>query len=142
MKILIAADHAGFELKEFIKKNFSEEVEWIDFGTFSTESIDYPDLIHPLAKEISLCNNLKGVIICGSANGVAMTANKHPNVRAAICWKKELAILARQHNNANVIALPARFIDENEALNIVKTFFNTDFEGGRHQNRIDKINIV
>jgi len=141
MKILIAADHAGFELKELIKSRFSSFYEWEDFGTYSEKSVDYPDYVHPLAEKISLNDNLMGIIICGSGNGVAMTANKHPNVRAAICWNQEIASLARKHNNANVLALPARFISNEAAFDIINTFFSTDFESGRHLLRVNKINI-
>lgn len=141
MKLLIASDHAGFELKEKIKAHFAAEIEWVDFGTFSSESVDYPDYIHPLAKEISNNPEQKGIIICGSGNGVAMTANKHPNVRTALCWMEDLALYARKHNDANVISLPARFIAFELAVEIVKTFLNTDFEGGRHLKRVEKINI-
>lgn len=141
MKILIASDHAGFELKELIKSQFSSFCEWEDFGTCSWESVDYPDYIHPLAKKIELNVDLKGIIICGSGNGVAMTANKHSNVRAAICWAPEIAALARKHNDANILALPARFISHETAFNIINTFFSTDFEGGRHLLRVNKINI-
>lgn len=141
MKILIASDHAGFELKEKIKDKFSNQVEWMDFGTNSTYSVDYPDFIHPLAKLISQNREEKGIIICGSGNGVAMTANKYPNVRAAVCWLPEIAVLARKHNNANILALPARFISENVAFDIVRAFFMENFDGGRHQNRVEKINI-
>jgi len=141
MKILIASDHAGFELKELIKSQLSSFCEWEDFGTSSCESVDYPDYIHPLAKKIALSEDLKGIIICGSGNGVAMTANKHSNVRAALCWSPEIAALARKHNNANILALPARFISHETAFNIINTFFSTDFEGGRHLFRVNKINI-
>ncbi len=141
MEILIASDHAGYELKERLKKFFESKYRWVDFGTFSTESVDYPDFIHPLAQEIENNPSKMGIIICGSGNGVAMTANKHPNVRAALCWRKEIAELARKHNNANVLSIPARFISEEEAFELVELFFMTNFEGGRHQTRVDKINI-
>lgn len=141
MKLLIATDHAGFELKEKIKDYFRDEITWEDFGTNSSESVDYPDCIHPLADKISQNPDEKGIILCGSGNGVAMTANKHPNVRAAVCWEKELAELARKHNDANVLSIPARFVTENSAMEIVKAFIITGFEGGRHQKRVEKINI-
>lgn len=141
MKLLIASDHAGFELKEKIKARFASEIEWVDFGTYSIESVDYPDFIHPLAEEISKNPTQKGIILCGSGNGVAMTANKYPDVRAAICWMEDLASLARKHNDANVLSLPARFIAFELAVEIVKTFIHTEFEGERHQKRVDKINI-
>ena len=141
--IAIAADHAGFELKEFLKEQLEKEgCKFEDFGTFSTEAVDYPDEIHPLAKSINDGNFKTGVIICGSGNGVAMTANKYKNVRAAICWNEETSKLARQHNNANIIALPARFISRDDALNFVRLFLTTEFEGGRHQRRVDKISTV
>ena len=141
MEILIASDHAGYDLKEYIKDFFKDRFDWVDFGTFSTESVDYSDFIHPLAGEIEKNQEKMGIIICGSGNGVSMTANKHPNVRAALCWKSEIAILSRQHNNANVLALPARFISKEEACDMVNQFFTTAFENGRHQKRVDKINI-
>ncbi len=141
MKVLIASDHAGFELKEEIKFHFSSFCEWEDYGTNSWESVDYPDYIHPMAEKISLNSELMGIIICGSGNGVAMTANKHPNVRAALCWSPEIASLARKHNNANILALPGRFISQEQAFDIINTFFSTDFEGGRHLRRVNKINI-
>lgn len=140
--IPMACDHAGFELKEFLKSKFIERgFEVKDFGAYSSESCDYPDMIHPLAKAINEGEFEFGVIMCGSANGVSMTANKYPFVRCALCWKEEIARLAKQHNNANVIALPARFISQDDALNIFDAWFSTEFEGGRHQKRVDKIAI-
>lgn len=140
--IPMACDHAGFELKEFLKSKFIERgFEVKDFGTYSSESCDYPDMIHPLAKAINEGEFEFGVIMCGSANGVSMTANKYPFVRCALCWKEEIARLAKQHNNANVIALPARFISQDEALSIFDAWFSAEFEGGRHQKRVDKIAI-
>lgn len=141
MKVLIASDHAGFLLKEEIKKQFSSLFEFEDFGTFSEESVDYPDYIHPLASVISADPTQKGIIICGSANGVSMTANKHPNVRAALCWEKDIAELARKHNDANILSLPARFISKETAFEITTIFFETAFEGGRHLTRVEKINL-
>lgn len=141
MKIIIASDHAGYELKEHIIEHFNNEFEWENMGTFSSESVDYPDYAHPLAEKVATGEYEYGILICGTGNGIGMTANKHPGIRAAICWNKEIAALARQHNNANILVLPARFIDENEAFDVVKTFFSTDFEGGRHQRRVEKINI-
>ncbi|MDL2239547.1 ribose 5-phosphate isomerase B [Bacteroidales bacterium OttesenSCG-928-K03] len=138
----IACDHAGFSLKEKIKDLLKNDYEVIDFGTNSEESVDYPDYIHPLASKINKGELTRGIIICGSGNGVAMTANKYPNVRAAICWKEEIAVLARQHNDANILSLPARFISDEEANKIVRAFLNTNFEGGRHQGRVDKINKI
>lgn len=139
--IAIAADHAGFELKKLVKKHLETKYELVDFGTGGTDSVDYPDYVHPLAQAISSEQANRGILICGSANGVAITANKHAQVRAAIAWQVELAQLARQHNDANVICIPARFIDSDLALEIIDAFLNTDFEGGRHQNRVDKIKL-
>jgi ribose 5-phosphate isomerase B len=139
-KLSIGADHAGFELKEQLKsflqsKNYLVE----DFGTHSPDSMDYPDVAHPLAISVEDHSADLGILICGSANGVAMAANKHQGIRAAICWNSELAALARQHNNANVLCLPARFISADEATDIVNAFLETAFEGGRHQRRVDKV---
>ena len=139
-ELLIAADHAGFETKEYITQQLVKDgYTFKDFGTFSTESMDYPDVVHPLATLINQGEYPMGIVICGSGNGVNMTANKYPNVRSALCWNTELAALARQHNNANVLALPARFIDKELALNIAKTFLTSSFEGGRHERRVNKI---
>lgn len=140
--IPMACDHAGFELKEFLKSSLIERgLEIKDFGTYTSDSVDYPDMIHPLAKEINAGNFEFGIIMCGSANGVSMVANKYPNVRCALCWQEEIAQLAKQHNNANIIALPARFISKEKALSIVDAYLNTEFEGGRHQKRVEKIPI-
>lgn len=141
MKIAIGGDHAGFHYKERLiayLKQKSHEIE--DFGPGSDASVDYPDHVHPLASAIASQKSELGVLICGSANGVAITANKHENVRAAICWNGEIAALARQHNNANIICLPARFIAYEYAESLVEIFLTTAFEGGRHQKRVDKIN--
>lgn len=138
--IALAADHAGFELKEYIRKYLdSLNFTFIDFGTYSTESIDYPDVIHPLCESILAHKADVGIIFCGSGNGVNITANKHKGIRSALCWIPEIAKLAREHNNANVIALPARFLNEVTAKEIVDTFLSAEFEGGRHQRRVDKI---
>ena len=138
--IPIGADHAGFTLKEILKKHLkSKGYDVKDFGCFSEESIDYPDYGHPVAEMVENQSGTIGILICGSGNGINMTANKHQGVRSALCWKKEIAELARQHNNANIITLPARFITEEEAIEMVDVFLATEFEGGRHQNRIDKI---
>lgn len=140
--IPMACDHAGFELKEFLKSSLIERgLEIKDFGTYTSDSVDYPDMIHPLAKEINEGIYPFGIIMCGSANGVSMVANKYPNVRCALCWQEEIAQLAKQHNNANIIALPARFISKEKALSIVDAYLNTEFEGGRHQKRVEKIPI-
>ena len=138
-KIAIACDHAGFEYKEIIKKHLEGKFEVEDFGTFSPDSVDYPDFVHPAADSIEQGRNELGILICGSGEGVAITANKHQKIRCALCWMPELASLARQHNNANMIALPARFIASQLATDIVDTFLSTSFEGGRHQNRVEKI---
>jgi ribose 5-phosphate isomerase B len=141
MKVYIASDHAGFEMKEAIKRHFSDKFEWEDLGTHSSESVDYPDYAHPLAEAVAQSPENRAILLCGTGNGVAMTANKHANVRAALCWNTEIAALARQHNNANVVVLPARFVPVEDAFAIVETFFNTPFEGGRHARRVEKINI-
>ena len=141
MKIIIASDHAGYELKEQIVKQFHTEYEWENLGTFSSESVDYPDYAHPLAEKVAAGEYQYGILICGTGNGIGMTANKHAGIRAAICWNKEIAALARQHNDANILVLPARFISTEDAFEVVRTFFSTAFEGGRHQRRVEKINI-
>lgn len=138
--IPIASDHAGFELKECIKNTLEKEgYQFHDYGTFSTDSMDYPDVVHPLAADIDKGTYERGILICGSGNGVSMVANKYPHVRAALCWLPELAVLARQHNDANILALPARFIQKETAIEMVHLFFTTDFEGGRHCRRVEKI---
>ena len=136
----IGCDHAGFELKQAViahLKNKGFDVK--DFGTHSTESIDYPDYGHPVAEMVEQNPDMLGIVICRSGNGINMTVNKHQAIRSALCWNKEIASLARQHNNANIIALPARFISINEGIQMIDVFFSTAFEGGRHQNRINKI---
>ena len=138
-KIAIACDHAGFEYKEIIKKHLEAQFELKDFGTFSPDSVDYPDFVHPAATSVENEENELGILICGSGQGVAITANKHQEIRCALCWEPELAALAKQHNNANMVAIPARFVSKELAIEIVETFLKTDFEGGRHQNRVDKI---
>jgi len=138
LKIAIGADHAGFELKELVKANLSG-AEVKDFGTYSPASVDYPDFAHPVALAVESGEFDLGILVCGSANGVAITANKHQGIRAAICWTDELAALARSHNNANIVCLPARFISVDVAEKIVETFLSTDFEGGRHANRVNKM---
>lgn len=141
MKVFIASDHAGFDLKESLKKRFADKFEFEDFGAFSTQSVDYPDFAHKLAQSV-LDKNQYGVLICGTGNGMAMTANKHAGIRAGLCWNKDIAALIRQHNNANILVMPARFIPEQTAFEILETFFATEFEGGRHQRRVEKINLV
>jgi ribose 5-phosphate isomerase B len=143
MIIPIGADHAGFELKERVKLFLREKgFEVKDFGCHSTESIDYPDFGHPVAEMVENNPGMKGILICGSGNGINMTANKHQGIRSALCWKTEIAELARLHNDANIITLPARFITVEDAFDMIEVFFNTSFEGGRHQNRIDKIACI
>lgn len=138
--VAIGSDHAGYEYKSAIIEFLQEKgVEVKDFGTHGLASVDYPDFVHPVCQFIEEGNCELGILICGSANGVAITANKHQAIRAALCWQNEISALARQHNNANVVCIPARFISIDEAKNIVETFLSTEFEGGRHQNRVDKI---
>ena len=141
MNIIISNDHAGVELKNKVKKFLEAKGYSLkDIGNSDGESVDYPDIIHPLAKEISENKDDKGIIMCGTGNGVSMVANKYKGVRAGLCWSKEIAELIRKHNNANVLSLPARFISIEEALEIVKVFLETDFEeGGRHERRVGKI---
>jgi ribose 5-phosphate isomerase B len=140
MKIAIASDHAGFELKGVLIKYLSQKGNEIkDFGAFKPESVDYADYAHPLAIAVENGSYEFGISICGSGNGINMTVNKHQGIRSALCWNKEIAILARSHNNANICALPARFITEKEAIAMVDAFLSTEFEGGRHQTRINKI---
>ena len=139
--IPIACDHAGYELKEKVKQHLEEKgFEVKDFGTNSTESVDYPDFAHQVGHVINEGLYRRGIVICGSGNGVQMTVNKYPNVRCALCWNVEIAHLARQHNDANILSLPARFISEDLALQILKEYIETPFEGGRHQRRVEKIN--
>jgi ribose 5-phosphate isomerase B len=138
IKIAIGADHAGFEYKQALAENLAESLVK-DFGTYSADSVDYPDFAHPVASAVENGDADFGILVCGSANGVAITANKHQGIRAAICWNVELAALARQHNNANVICIPARFITLDVAKDIVNTFLSTDFEGGRHATRVNKM---
>ena len=142
MKIAIGGDHAGFPYKDPIKKMLVKMGhELTDYGTNTAESVDYPDYIHPLGKAMENDEHTLAILICGSANGVAITANKHQKVRAAVCWKVELAELARKHNNANAIAIPARFVSLKMAKNMVKAFLSTEFEGGRHARRVNKIPV-
>ena len=141
MKISIGGDHAGYQYKERLMSHLKEQGhEVIDFGPNSADSVDYPDHVHPLATSVSSNESALGILICGSGNGVAMTANKHEGIRAALCWNSELAALARQHNDANVICLPARFVAYEYAEILADMFIATKFEGGRHQRRVDKIN--
>lgn len=142
MKIAIASDHAGYDLKIYIKKYLEESGHEVkDFGPFSSESSDYPDFAHPLAIAVEKGDYQAGISMCGSGNGINITANKHSDIRSALCWREDIAKLARQHNNANICALPARFIKQEDAKSIVDTFINTEFEAGRHERRINKIPI-
>ncbi len=138
--IAIGCDHAGFEYKEAIKKWLLDKGYAVkDFGTNSPESVDYPDFAHPTALFVESGEAAFGVLLCGSANGVAITANKHQHIRAGLCWQGEVAKVIRQHNNANIICLPARFIALPLALDMIEIFMNTDFEGGRHERRVEKM---
>jgi ribose 5-phosphate isomerase B len=140
MLILIGSDHAGFKLKEEIKTYLSSlNITYKDCGTFSEDSVDYPDFGHAVANDVLNKQADLGIIICGSGNGINISANKHKGIRSALCWNEEIAKLARLHNDANILALPGRFIDTEEAKRAVKIFITTEFEGGRHQNRINKI---
>ena len=140
MTISIGNDHAGTEYKQAILKHLEAQGHAVtNFGTNTNDSVDYPDFVHPVAKAVSNSEVDFGILICGSGNGVSMTANKHQKVRAALCWTKEITELARQHNNANILSIPARFTSEPQAVAMVETFLNTPFEGGRHQNRVNKI---
>jgi len=139
----MGSDHGGFAMKEFLKEKLIEQgYDVKDFGTFSEDSVDYPDMIHPVAKAVNEGEIEKAIIMCGSGNGAQMTANKYPNVRAGLCWTVEQAKLTRLHNNANIMSLPGRFVEFEDAWEITKTFLNTKFEGGRHNNRVEKINIL
>jgi ribose 5-phosphate isomerase B len=140
MNISIGNDHAGtgykFRIIEFLR---SKNIEVTNYGTDAVSSVDYPDFVHPVAKDVVSKKSTYGILICGSANGVSMTANKYANIRAGICWTNEIVSLIRQHNNANILCIPARFTKIEDVIKMVETFLNTDFEGGRHQNRINKI---
>lgn len=141
--VALASDHAGFELKLFLVKSLTAEgYLFHDFGTNSTASVDYPDFAHALGSAINKGEFERGIVMCGSGNGVNMVVNKYPEVRSALCWNSEQAELTRRHNNANVLALAGRFIDFDEALRAVRLFLNTDFEGGRHETRVNKINKI
>ncbi len=139
-KIGLASDHAGYELKKFLINHLEQKgIECTDFGTNSTDSCDYPDYAHPLADAVENNNVEIGISVCGSGNGINMTVNKHQKIRAALCWNEEISELARLHNNANICSLPARFINNELAQKIVDIFLNTEFEGGRHITRVNKI---
>lgn len=140
MNIAIGNDHAGPAYKKAIVQMLESSGHTVtNFGTDATDSVDYPDFAHPVAEALVQNQADFGILICGSGNGIAMSANKHQNIRAAVCWTKEIASLARQHNNANIISIPARFTSIEQAVDMVKTFLHTEFEGGRHQNRVSKI---
>lgn len=138
-QIVIASDHAGYKLKKSIIKHFSKSIYFNDLGAHSSDNVDYPDFAHKACIAVTRGEVKKGILICGSGNGMTMAANKHQMVRCALAWNVEIAQLARQHNDANMLSLPARFISEKEAFNIVEAFMVTDFEGGRHENRVRKI---
>ena len=138
-KIAIGGDHAGFELKNFVRDLLKENHDVTDFGPLTNESVDYPDFAHPLSQAIEKGEFDLGILICGSGNGVCMTANKHKGIRAALAWNEELAALARQHNNANILCLAGRFIEKELAEKIVKAFLEAEFQGGRHERRVNKI---
>ena len=143
MKIAIGNDHAGTEYKlAIIGLLKSKNIEVLNYGTDGSDSVDYPDFVHPVAKDLEDNKVDFGIIICGSGNGASMTANKHQKVRAALCWTKEIVALARQHNDANILSLPARYISLPQALEMVNTFLDTSFEGGRHERRVEKIPCV
>lgn len=140
LPLALGCDHAGFELKEAVKKLLQENGWTVeDKGTYSTDSTDYPDYAHPVADMVSTGAASVGVLICGSGNGVCMTANKHVGVRAALCWNEEIAALARQHNDANIICIPARFVPQEQAFSMLDTFLSIAFEGGRHERRVTKM---
>ena len=140
MRISIGNDHAGVEYKNYIKEYLlAKDIEVNNYGTDSLDSVDYPDFAHPVSNDVNEKKSELGILICGSGNGVCMTANKYKNVRAALCWNKELALLSKSHNNANIVCIPARFIEKEEALEIIKTFISQEFEGGRHERRVNKI---
>ena len=139
MNISIGNDHAGVDYKNYIIENLNDKHDIKNNGTDAESSVDYPDFAHPASSDVDNQISDLGILICGSGNGVAMTANKYKNVRAALCWNEELAVIAKQHNNANIVCIPARFISKEEALQIVKSFIQTGFEGGRHERRVNKI---
>lgn len=142
MKIAIGNDHAGTEYKNTIVAYLeSKGIEVINYGTNNEESVDYPDFVHPVASDVEEGNVDRGIIICGSGNGASMTANKHQGVRCALCWTGEITKLAREHNNANILSIPARFVSQTQAVDMVDIFLSTKFEGGRHQNRVEKIPV-
>lgn len=139
IRVSIGNDHAGTDLKNRIMKEYADTYEFINHGTDGSESVDYPDYVHPVANDVEKGGSVFGILICGSANGVCMTANKHQGIRAGLAWNKEVATLIKQHNNANIIGIPARFLSEDEALEVLQTYIDQEYEGGRHQRRVDKI---
>lgn len=140
MKISIGSDHAGYQLKEKIKALLvGKNIEVEDFGSYNEESVDYPDFAHPVANAVESGTSNLGIVICGSGNGINMTVNKHQGIRSALCWNEELASMARQHNNANVLALAARYVSDEQNEKIVEAFLSAEFEGGRHERRVNKI---
>jgi ribose 5-phosphate isomerase B len=140
MKLYIGADHAGFEMKELLKNYLSEAGYTVeDKGTYSLDSVDYPDYAHAVATAVEADNDSLGILLCGSANGVCIAANKHQKIRAALCWMPEIASLARQHNDANIVGIPARYVSNEMGIEILKNFLSATFEGGRHQKRVEKI---
>ncbi len=142
MKIAIGNDHAGYEMKKIVVTWLKEQGHQIkNFGTDSSAPVDYPDYVHPVASAVEKGEFKFGILICGSGQGVSFTANKHQGIRAALCWNSEVSKLSRQHNDANILCLPGRFLNEQECVEIVKNFFETKFEGGRHQNRINKVPV-
>ncbi len=141
MDIFIGSDHAGVGLKALIKERFGNRFQFEDVGTFTEDSVDYPDFAHKVAENVLKNEGSIGILICGTGNGMAITANKHAGIRAALCWAPEIAALAKQHNNANIIVLPARFISTENAFLTLQAYLDAEFEGGRHQRRIDKINL-
>jgi ribose 5-phosphate isomerase B len=141
MKISIGNDHAGTEYKFLIKDFLTKKnIEVVNYGTDNNNSVDYPDFIHPVALDVKNKKSERGIIICGSGNGASMSANKHKNVRSALCWNNQICKLAREHNDANILSIPARYLSKKETIEIVETFLNTPFEGGRHKKRVEKIN--
>ena len=141
-EILIASDHAGFKLKKILIEQLQGKLKFEDLGSFTEKSVDYPDYAKKLSKKIDSNNNLIGVLICGSGIGMSMVANRFKNVRAALCMNNKMSMLARQHNNANILVLGSRLISQQEAIKCIKTFLKTNYEGGRHQTRLDKFNLV
>ena len=140
LPVAVGSDHAGFEYKELLKATLQQNGWQVqDMGTYSLESVDYPDFGHPVAYDVESKKAHFGIVICGSGNGIAMTVNKHQDIRAALCWTKEIAQLAREHNDANIISIPARFTSIEQAVDMVDTFLNTAFQGGRHERRVHKI---